>query len=83
VRPRGVVVLKSTFHGETALAPWPIIVDEVSLVGSRCGPFPAALDLLATRKVHVTPLIDATFPLDGFAEAFEQARTGLKVLLTP
>jgi threonine dehydrogenase-like Zn-dependent dehydrogenase len=83
VRPRGVVVLKSTFHGETTLAPWPIVVDEVSVVGSRCGPFRAALDLLARRKVHVMPLIDATFPLEGFAEAFERARAGLKVLIEP
>ena len=48
VKPRGTVVMKSTFHGEAPVATWPVVVDEVTLLGSRCGPFRPALDLLAS-----------------------------------
>src|SRR4029077_4212076 len=47
VRRRGTLVLKSTFHGETPRAFSPLVVDEITLVGSRCGPFPAAIEALA------------------------------------
>ena len=57
VKPRGTVVMKSTFHGEAPVSTWPIVVDEVTLVGSRCGPFRPALDLLASGAVQVKPLI--------------------------
>ena len=59
------------------------VVDEVTIVGSRCGPFPAALRLLAQRLVDVEPLIHATFRLDEGVAAFEQAAAPgvLKVLL--
>src|SRR4030095_14349183 len=57
VRPRGTVVMKSTFHGEAALATWPIVVDEITMIGSRCGPFRPALELLATGAVNVEPLV--------------------------
>jgi alcohol dehydrogenase len=80
VRPRGVVVMKSTFHGEAPIVSWPIVVDEVSLVGSRCGPFGPAIDLLASGGVKVKPLISEVFALEDFGAAFTAARTGLKVL---
>jgi alcohol dehydrogenase len=80
VRSRGIVVMKSTFHGEMPLATAPIVVDEVTLVGSRCGPFRRALDLLASGSVHVEPLIARVAPLDAFESAFLDARRALKVL---
>ena len=80
VRPRGTVVLKSTFHGELAWAPWPVIVDEITLVGSRCGPFVPALALLAAGRVDVRPLISAIHPLDEHEAAFDAARRLVKVL---
>jgi threonine dehydrogenase-like Zn-dependent dehydrogenase len=83
VRPRGTIVMKSTFHGEAHLAIAPLVVDEITLVGSRCGPLPAALDLLAAGRVDVRPLVDAVYPLDRFAEAFEAAEQGRKVVIQP
>jgi threonine dehydrogenase-like Zn-dependent dehydrogenase len=81
VRPRGTVVLKSTFHGAAPVATWPVVVDEVTLVGSRCGPFPQAIDLLSRGAVDVRPLISGVYPLSEWREAFAAARTSLKVLL--
>jgi threonine dehydrogenase-like Zn-dependent dehydrogenase len=83
VRPRGTIVLKSTYHGRTALDISRIVVDEITLIGSRCGPFAPALALLAEKRVDVSPLVHARFPLQdavaGFAEA---ARPGvLKILV--
>ncbi len=83
VRPRGTVVMKSTVHGETAVTLWPAIVDEVTLVGSRCGPFDAALERIADQRVLTAPLVDGSFPLDEHQAAFTAARTSLKVLLRP
>ena len=80
VRPRGTIVMKSTFHGETAMAPWPLVVDEVTLVGSRCGPFRHALALLAAGAVSVKPLVARVLPLNEFESAFAGARRTLKVL---
>jgi threonine dehydrogenase-like Zn-dependent dehydrogenase len=83
VRPRGTLVLKSTFHGETPIALSPLVVDEITLVGSRCGPFPAAIEALAGGRIDVKPLIDGIYQLERFTEAFEQARVGLKQIFTP
>jgi threonine dehydrogenase-like Zn-dependent dehydrogenase len=80
VRPRGTVVMKSTFHGEAAIATWPIVVDEVSLVGSRCGPFRRAIELLASGAVRVRPLISRVAALHEHESAFADARRALKVL---
>jgi threonine dehydrogenase-like Zn-dependent dehydrogenase len=83
VRPRGTIVLKSTYHGETTVNLSAVVVDEVTLVGSRCGPFAPALELLAAGRVEVGDLVDARFPLaDGLA-AFEKAAAPgvLKVLI--
>jgi alcohol dehydrogenase len=82
VRPRGQIVLKSTFHGE-APPLWPMVVNEVTMIGSRCGPFPPAIEMLSSGRVRVTPLLAGSFPLDEHAAAFAAARTELKVLLRP
>jgi threonine dehydrogenase-like Zn-dependent dehydrogenase len=83
VRPRGTIVLKSTYRGRASLDVSRIVVDEISLVGSRCGPFSPALALLAEKKVEVAPLVHARFPLRDAVAAFaEAAHPGvLKVLL--
>jgi len=85
VKPRGTLVLKSTFQGQNEVNLTSIVVDEVSLVGSRCGPFAPALRLLVQRLVDVESLITATYPLDKALAAFEHARSRgtLKVLLRP
>jgi alcohol dehydrogenase len=83
VRPRGTIVLKSTFHGETSVAFSPLVVDEITLVGSRCGPFQAALERLAHRRIDTRPLVDAVYPLERFDEAFAQASAGRKIILRP
>lgn len=85
VRPRGTIVLKSTYSGRTSLDLSRVVVDEVTLVGSRCGPFPPALALLAERRVDVDPLVHARFPLGEALFAFEEAErpSVLKVLVEP
>jgi threonine dehydrogenase-like Zn-dependent dehydrogenase len=83
LRPRGTLVLKSTYAGKLSLDASALVVDEITLVGSRCGPFPEALKLLAENKVDVSPLIQARYPLSEGLKAFAHAqRKGvLKVLL--
>lgn len=85
VRPRGTLVLKSTYPGEAGIDLSSLVVDEITLVGSRCGPFPAALRLLEQQAVDPVVLVDAEYPLSRGVEAFEHAgRAGaLKVLLRP
>jgi threonine dehydrogenase-like Zn-dependent dehydrogenase len=85
VRPRGTLVLKSTYHGESRIDLSRLVVDEITLVGSRCGPFPAALKLLAQQLVDVLPMIEAEYPLTEAIAAFEHAarRGALKVLIRP
>jgi len=84
LRPRGTLVLKSTYHGSASVDLTSLVVDEITVVGSRCGPFAPALRLLAAREVDVEPLIDGIFPLEQGVAAFEQAtsRGALKVLLS-
>ena len=83
VRPRGTLVLKSTFHGQAELDLSRLVVDEITLTGSRCGPFPAALRLLEQRLVDVEPLVHEVWPLERGVAAFERAAAPgvLKVLL--
>ena len=85
LRPRGTLVLKSTFAGETSLNLSAIVVDEITVVGSRCGPFEPALAALGTGAVAVAPLIDARFPLADAVAAIARAQVPgtLKVLLQP
>jgi threonine dehydrogenase-like Zn-dependent dehydrogenase len=83
VEPRGTVVMKSTFHGAVAFDATKLVVDEVTLLGSRCGVFAPALDLLRRERVTVSHLISKTFPLAQGLEAFEylDQTPALKVLL--
>jgi threonine dehydrogenase-like Zn-dependent dehydrogenase len=83
VRPRGTIVLKTTVAG-TQQMPWaPIVIDEVTIVGSRCGPFDRALDALEAESVSVLPLISARFDLSDGVSALDAAkrRGTLKVLI--
>lgn len=73
VRPLGTVVLKSTHHDETSLNISPLVVDEITLVGSRCGSFRPAIELLESRKVDIGPLISHRFSIDDAMAAFEKA----------
>lgn len=85
LRPRGTLVLKSTYRGEITLNLSPLVVDEITLLGSRCGPFAPALRLLEKGLVDPLPLIAARFGLEEGLQAFAfaaQAGT-LKVLLRP
>jgi len=85
LRPRGTLVLKSTFHGKTELEAAPVVVDEMSIVGSRCGRFAPALELLAANAVDVEGLIHEEFPLaEGVRAVQRAAEPGvLKVLIRP
>jgi threonine dehydrogenase-like Zn-dependent dehydrogenase len=76
-------VLKSTYAGTLNLDMSSLVVDEITLIGSRCGPFPEALQLLAEGKVNLTPLIHSRYPLSEGLSAFAQAqkRGVLKVIL--
>ncbi len=85
VRPRGTIVWKSTHHGPAHFDAAPLVVSEITVVGSRCGRFEPALELLRGRRVSVANLISAEFPLARATAALaEAARPGvLKVLLRP
>lgn len=85
VRPRGTIILKSTFHGAVEIETWPIVVDEIKIVGSRCGRFARAIEMLGTHGFDLEPLIAAEYPLSEGIEAMrEAARPGvLKVLIAP
>jgi threonine dehydrogenase-like Zn-dependent dehydrogenase len=83
--PRGTVVMKSTVHGLVKLDTAPAIVNEITLIGSRCGRFEPAIQLLASGKVRVDGMISERFPLNRAPEAFARAASKgiLKVLLGP
>src|SRR5437870_7741809 len=85
LRPRGILVLKSTFQGFTKLDAARIVVDEISVVGSRCGRFQPALDLLKRNAVDVESLISEEFALADGVQAMKRAAASgvLKVLLRP
>lgn len=72
-RPLGTLVLKSTFEGLSNIDLTKIVVDEIHLLGSRCGPFDKALKLLAERSIEVEDLVDAEYPANEGAEAFRYA----------
>jgi threonine dehydrogenase-like Zn-dependent dehydrogenase len=82
--PRGTLLLKSTFHGTAPVETWPIVVKEITVIGSRCGPFAEAISLLRSGKVDPTALISRTFPLKDApaAIAHAQKRGVMKVLLS-
>jgi threonine dehydrogenase-like Zn-dependent dehydrogenase len=85
LKPEGTLVLKSTFHGATPVDAARIVVDEIRVVGSRCGRFAPALALLERGAVDVAALISEVLSLDRGVEAMDRAgaRGVLKVLLRP
>jgi threonine dehydrogenase-like Zn-dependent dehydrogenase len=84
VRPRGTIVLKSTFASGKPLSLAPLVIDEISVIGSRCGPFREAIRALAEKQVDVVSLINRRMKLEQGVEAMTlAARPGvLKVILT-
>lgn len=85
LRPRGSLVLKSTYAGTSRVDMSRVVVDEIRILGSRCGPFDKALALMAETDLHLEALIDAVYPLDEGLEALEKSRRPgvLKVLVKP
>jgi threonine dehydrogenase-like Zn-dependent dehydrogenase len=84
VRPRGTIVLKSTYQGEALpVNLTAMVVDEITLIGSRCGPFEPAIRLLASRQIEVESMIQARYTLDEGVAAFERAavKGTLKVIV--
>ncbi len=84
VKPRGKLVLKSTFSGKPTWEAWRVVVDEITIIGSRCGMFSPALDILRSGKIDVSSLISEEFPLSKGVEAMERAaqKGVMKVLLS-
>jgi len=85
VKPRGTVVLKSTIVSRENLDLTSTIINEITLIGSRCGLFKPAIDALATGVISVDSMVDCTFPLDKFQDAIVHAKKPdtLKVFLKP
>ena len=85
VKPCGTVVMKTTVAGEHQLSLAPIVIDEVTLIGSRCGPFEPAIAALAEEKVIVEPLISGRYPLAEAPLAMVKAAPPgtFKILLEP
>jgi threonine dehydrogenase-like Zn-dependent dehydrogenase len=83
VRPRGTIVLKSTYADGGPLNLAPIVVDEINLLGSRCGPFPEAIGALAREAVDVRSMISRAYPIEQAVEAFKAAADpdNVKILL--
>lgn len=83
VRPRGTIVLKSTHHDRTAVDLTALVVNEITVVGSRCGPFPPAIALLRDNAVDVQSLIHGRFPIHQGKEAFKHAaaKGALKIIV--
>jgi threonine dehydrogenase-like Zn-dependent dehydrogenase len=83
VNPRGKIVLKTTVAAHRRLDFNRLVIDEITLIGSRCGPFPPAIEALAEKKIDVKPMIDAVYPLEEGEQALRQAgkKGALKILL--
>jgi len=83
VRPRGTIILKSTAAGSAALNLAPAVINEITMLGSRCGRFAPAIEALASGKIDPRPLISATLPLDDGVRALDETgkSSNLKVLL--
>lgn len=83
VGPRGTLILKSTVADKKELDLTPLVIDEITVVGSRCGPFAPALRLLEKKMIDVRPLISALYEFDRVLDAFKQCQTvsPLKVLI--
>ena len=85
VKPTGTLLMKSTYAGDLTVDASSLVVDEINLIGSRCGPFEPAVRLLEQKLIDPTPLIAGTYPLQEWKRALEHVRGKgvLKVLLSP
>lgn len=85
VKPRGKIVAKSTFFGKSEIDISRLVINEIQLIGSRCGPFKRALDFLKRKLIDVRDMVDGDYPLQEAQKAFELAEKPetIKVLLTP
>jgi threonine dehydrogenase-like Zn-dependent dehydrogenase len=85
VRPRGTIVLKSTYAAAAQLNLATVVIDEINVVGSRCGLFPDAINALARGEIEVETMVSRTLPLSRGVEAFELADDprNIKVLVRP
>ena len=83
IRPRGTIVLKTTCASAAEMNLAPIVIDEITIVGSRCGPFQTAIDALRTKRVEVAPLIQDVYRLTDATQALESAAQpgAMKMLL--
>lgn len=83
VRPRGTVVIKTTVAKKGHLDLNKVVVNEITLTGSRCGPFPAAIKAIKTRSIDLSPLVTRTFPLEEGIRAFQYAsdKSSLKIVM--
>jgi alcohol dehydrogenase len=83
VKPRGIIVLKSTYHGALNFNTAPLVINEISVVGSRCGRFEPALRLMEQGLIDPTPMISGIFPMEEIEEAFRRSlqKDNLKVLV--
>jgi threonine dehydrogenase-like Zn-dependent dehydrogenase len=83
LKPRGTLILKSTYAGKLSLDASALVVDEITVLGSRCGPFDLALQLLAENRLNIEPMISASYELSDGLSAFSHAqkRGTLKILL--
>jgi len=85
IRPRGTVILKSTIASQNKLDLTPAVINEVTVIGSRCGIFRPAINALESGSVSVEELVDSIYPLEKFQQAFEHAKKpgAMKILLKP
>lgn len=85
IKPKGKIIAKSTFHGAAEIAFSALVVNEIQLIGSRCGSFAEALGFLEKESLELEEMVDADFPLEDAQSAFERAKNPevIKVLLTP
>lgn len=83
--PRGTVVLKAAIASRGSVDLTPAVINEVTVVGSRCGPFRPAIGALAAGRIQVGDLVDSVYPMGEYEEAFGGARSPgtLKVILKP
>ena len=82
-KPRGTLILKSTIAASKEFNLAPIVVDEITIVGSRCGQFAPAMRMLESKRIDVKPLISDIYPIEKSIEAFEKnkEKTSVKVLV--
>lgn len=83
VKPRGTIVLKSTIASSQKISLAPLVIDEITIIGSRCGPFEPAIGALAEKRINVKPLISGIYPAKDVQKAFEEARNkeNLKIII--